>query len=330
MRSSKEIDVFRQKLLRWYKRHARDLPWRRTRDPYAILVAEIMLQQTQVSAVVPFYERWLTRFPTFASLAAASEAEVLHAWQGLGYYSRARNLHTTAKIVVSQFGGVLPRDPGEIRKLPGLGRYTANAVATFAFNRSVPIVEANISRVIARLFNITQPVDSSAGRERLWRGAESLLPKRNAATFNSALMELGAVVCVKTPRCGLCPVKTFCRATKPESLPIKRARPKTVCLTESHAFVRRGNQLLLEKCSNRWRGMWMLPALSAVPKRERAIYSSIFPFTHHRVSLFVFKSQARTDSAELRWTPLHQLDHTPIPSPHRRALNSLIAKPSAV
>ena len=315
---------FRRALLRWYSRQGRDLPWRRTRDPYSILVSEIMLQQTQVSAVVPFYHRWLKRFPTFPALAAASESDVLHAWQGLGYYSRARNLHLAAKLVVSQYHGVLPRAAEQIRRLPGLGRYASNAVATFAFDRSLPIVEANITRVIARLFNIRLPVDSTAGCDRLWQSAESLLPETKAGTFNSALMDLGALVCVRTPRCTVCPVKSFCRSGKPELLPIKKPRPPTVNLTETHAFVRRDGALLLERCSGRWRGMWMLPSLSTAPKRTRPIHSLVFPFTHHRINLMVFRGRATRPTAEQQWIALEQLAKLPIPSPHRRAITSLL------
>jgi len=316
--------IFRRRLLQWYSTHGRDLPWRRIKDPYAILVSEVMLQQTQVTAVVPFYERWLKRFPNFAALAAASESDVLQAWQGLGYYSRARNLHSTAKLVVRRHNGVLPHDPDEIRDLPGIGRYTANAVATFAFNQSVPIVEANITRVLARLFDIKTPVDSTTGRERLWRAAESLVPQTDAAKFNSALMDLGALICVKTPRCNLCPVENFCRARKPELLPIKRARPKTVLLIESHAFVRRGDRLLLQKCVRRWRGMWMLPKLSSGAVGRRPIHSSQFPFTHHRIKLKVFRTSPPKSKPGRKWVLVDHLENTPMPSPHRRAVLSCL------
>ena len=321
---SKENIAFRRKLLRWYAKQGRDLPWRRTHDPYAILVSEIMLQQTQVGSVLPFYERWLKRFPNFEALAAASESDVLHAWQGLGYYSRARNLHRAAILIVRQFNGILPRNPNEICRLPGLGRYTSNAVATFAFNQPVPIVEANITRVIARLFDIRVAVDTTAGRERLWQSAEWLLPKRNAGRYNSALMDLGALVCVKIPRCSLCPVKSLCRASRPERLPIKKPRRQTIQLTESHNFVRQKNKILLEQSSGRWRGMWMLPPASIVPIRERPIYSAMFPFTHHKINLQVFRAPQPYRRHSGRWIPVEQLDQTPMPSPHRRALISLL------
>ncbi|HEY7000319.1 MAG TPA: hypothetical protein VH330_01145, partial [Candidatus Udaeobacter sp.] len=150
----KNVPAFRRSLAVWYGVHGRDLPWRRTRDPYAILLSEFMLQQTQVATVIPYFNKWLRRFPNFASVARASQNAVLHAWQGLGYYNRVRNLHATAKIVQARYEGVFPRDIVAIRKLPGVGRYTANAIATFAFNQPVPIVEANSSRVLARLLDL--------------------------------------------------------------------------------------------------------------------------------------------------------------------------------
>jgi A/G-specific adenine glycosylase len=320
-------ECFRSALLRWYSTHGRELPWRKTRDPYSILVSEVMLQQTQVGTVRTFYRKWLERFPNFAALAAATETEVLHAWQGLGYYTRARNLHAAAKAVVSRHKRTLPHDPKLIRELPGIGRYTANAVVTFAFDQPVPIVEANTTRVLARLFNIDVPVDSAVGRERLWKSAAALVPTTDPGRFNSALLDLGALICVRRkPKCGICPVKAFCRARRPELLPIKKARPQTEWLTESHAFVRRHGDLLLEHCSSRWRGMWMLPSLPSIGKKTmRPVHTSLFPFTNHRISLRVFRGcRSRIDAKRHRWFPITQLDAVPIPSPHRRAIVALL------
>src|SRR5713101_1562416 len=170
--------AFQRALLGWYRERGRDLPWRRTRDPYAILVSEFMLQQTQVTTVLPYYNEWLRRFPDFCSLALAPESSVLHGWQGLGYYTRARNLHALAKIVIRKHGGALPGKIDNLRALPGIGRYTANAVATFAFDQSVPLVEANIARVIARLFDVCDPIDATRGRKKILRYAADLLPAR--------------------------------------------------------------------------------------------------------------------------------------------------------
>jgi A/G-specific adenine glycosylase len=320
---------FRRSLLSWYRRNCRDLPWRRTADPYAILVSEFMLQQTQVATVIPYYEEWMRRFPTVAKLAAASENDVLHAWQGLGYYSRARNLRAAAIVVIQKHEGRFPESPDSIRELPGVGRYTANAVATFAFNKSVPIVEANIARVLARLFEVRTPVDATAGREQLWAAASRLLPRENAGEHNSALMELGALVCSARPTCAICPVKRFCRATDPLTLPVKKARPATKLRTEHHGFTIRRGRVLLEQSRDRWRGMWMLPQLARPDSDNKELHRSEFPFTHHRITLAVSASAAAASKDPgLRWFRIRELDSIPIPSPHRRALTEILATSS--
>ena len=202
------------------------------------------------------------RFPDFGSLARASENEVLHAWQGLGYYARARNLHATAKTVMDRHGGNFPRGIEQMRQLSGVGKYTAHAVASFAFNQSVPIVEANTGRVVARLFNLRQSIDSNPGRRMVWQHAASLLPKSDAATFNSALLDLGALICVaRKPKCNVCAVKDFCRAKNPAVLPIRKSRLETKRLIEAYALIVRGGRILLEQSRHRWRGMWILPPL---------------------------------------------------------------------
>jgi A/G-specific adenine glycosylase len=318
---------FRRVLLSWYRKHGRDLPWRRTNDPYAVLVSEFMLQQTQVTTVIPYYHKWMRRFPDFATLAVASEHEVLHAWQGLGYYARARNLRATARAIMVEHGGRFPGSLDAIRALPGIGRYTASAVATFAFNRSVPIVEANIARLLARLSNLEVPIDTSAGREALWQRARELLPKRDARIYNSALMDLGALVCGSRPNCVVCPVRNFCRAERPSELPIKRARPSIKLRTEHHSFSVRRGLVLLEQAQARWRGMWMLPRLATAPTRRKPMHTSEFPFTNHRITLTVFPQKAARRSAKsvLRWFPIDGIASIALPSPHRRALQLLIS-----
>jgi len=199
---------FTRKLLAWFDRHGRDLPWRRTRDPYRVLVSEFMLQQTQVSRVTEYYPRFLERFPTVEHLARAKRSAVMEEWDGLGYYARARNLHALAKTVTGN--GVLPDDPAELIKLPGVGRYTAGAVASFAYEKPVPAVDTNVARVIRRAF-----VGGNA--KRVWALAEVLVPKdgKKAWRFNQAIMELGALVCVaRKPRCPECPVRKDCRTGK--------------------------------------------------------------------------------------------------------------------
>jgi A/G-specific adenine glycosylase len=319
---------FRRHLLSWYRRHGRDLPWRRTRDPYAVLVSELMLQQTQVATVIPYYDDWLQRFPDFAALAHASENEVLRAWQGLGYYARARNLHRTATIIMDRHCGRFPHAIEQMRRFPGIGKYTSHAVASFAFNRPVPIVEANTARVLARVFNFRKSIDSALGRKTLWRHAASLLPKCNASTFNSALLDLGALICVaRKPKCGLCPVKAFCRATDPTSLPVKKSRRQTKLLIENHALIVRRGRILLQQSSHRWRGMWILPPIEVSCKRSslrtRPVYQSVFPFTHHRVTLAVYRRTApKKIGPHQQW--FMSTKDAAMPSPHRRAVDALL------
>lgn len=325
------VRTFQRSLLCWYRRHGRNLPWRQTRAPYAILVSEFMLQQTQVGTVIPYYNQWLRRFPNFAALACATENDVLHAWQGLGYYARARNLHLTARIVADQYRGRFPRSVGKMQQLPGIGKYTAHAVASFAFNESVPIIEANTARVLTRLFNFRRSIESAAGREMLWECAASLLPKSNAGIYNSALIDLGALVCVpRKPKCGICPVRKFCVAKSPETLPVRKARSRTTRLVEKHAFVVCQGEILLEQSSKRWRGMWILPRLQTDPVNRRPIYRSIFPFTNHRVELNVYAQRRRKiDDHSQRWNRIDCLDSIPIPSPHRKALRYLLSEATA-
>ncbi len=326
--SLKNVRAFRRSLLDWHRRYGRDLPWRGTRDPYAILVSEFMLQQTQVSTVIPYYNEWLYRFPDFAALARASENDVLHAWQGLGYYARARNLHATARAVVNRRHGRFPRSVEQIRQLPGIGKYTAHAVASFAFNESVPIVESNTARVLTRLFNFRKPIDSDGNSETLWQNAAMLVPKANALTYNSALIDLGALVCVpRQPKCGVCPVKKFCRAKNPGTLPIKKMRPAMERLTENHALTMRADSILLEKADSRWRGMWILPRLQTRPVNPQPIYKLVFPFTNHRVELKVYVEHWRKiDKRSQRWIRVDSVDSIPMPSPHRKAMRHLLSE----
>ena len=283
-----------------------------------------MLQQTQVTTVIPYYHKWLRTFPNFASLARASENEVLRAWQGLGYYARARNLHATAKTVIDRHDGKFPQRIEQMLQLPGIGKYTAHAVASFAFNQSVPIVEANIARVLARLFNLRESIDSGAGRKTLWQHAQSLLPKSDSATFNSALLDLGALVCVpRKPKCDLCSVKTFCSAENPAALPLRNSRPKTKWLIETHALIVRHNRILLEQSRHRWRGMWILPPLAQPRFERRPIHESVFPFTHHQVTLAVYRRRAPKRIAPgQQW--FGSIEEIAMPSPHRRAIHALL------
>src|SRR4051795_12936090 len=228
-----DAPAFRKLLLRWFRRHGRDLPWRRTRDPYHIMVSEFMLQQTQVVRVEGFYHQFLARYPTLEDLASAPPATVRESWEGLGYYRRAANLHRLAQEVVQNQGGVIPSETEELRRLPGGGRYTAAAVASFAFEREVTPIDTNVARVLRRVFH--SRVGSKSLVRRLERSAEMLLPRggRKAWMFNQAIMELGALVCTaRVPHCGTCPVRAICQTAVRETgggttsaSPRQRAQP---------------------------------------------------------------------------------------------------------
>jgi A/G-specific adenine glycosylase len=326
--SPKNARAFRHSLLKWFDCYGRDLPWRSTRDPYAILVSELMLQQTQVSTVIAYYNEWLRRFPDFVSLARASENDVLRAWQGLGYYGRARNLQATAMTVLDRYRGRFPRSVEQMQQLPGIGKYTAHAVASFAFDQSVPIVETNTARVLTRIFDFRESIDSDRGRQTLWQHAARLVPKSNASIYNSALIDLGALVCVaRQPKCGICPVKTFCRAKNPQILPVRKSRPPTKRLIEKHVFAVRRGKILLEQSSGRWRGMWILPPLQRRSANQRPVYRSIFSFTNHRVTLNVYaRPRQKIGKPAQRWLRIDSLESIPIPSPHRRAVRDILSK----
>lgn len=253
---------FRRGLIAWYRRSARRLPWRQTADPYAIWISEIMLQQTTVAAVVPYFERFLQRFPTVHALAAAREEEVLRLWEGLGYYSRARNLHKAACQIASEREGRFPSEIADLLELPGIGRYTAGAIASFAFDRPAPIVEANTLRLYCRLLGFRGDPRSAAGQKLLWEFAGRIVPRESPSRFNQALMELGATVCTpENPNCERCPVRTCCGALtngwqKQIPLPARRAAPTPV--TEVAIAIHRDGRYLLRKCSpgERWAGLW--------------------------------------------------------------------------
>ena len=333
---SKIQKLLRSRLISWFGKNARDLPWRRRRDPYAVLVSEMMLQQTQVATVVDYFERWMARFPDFASLAGAAESDVMHAWQGLGYYSRARNLHRAAQLVVERHGGEMPRELDAIRALPGIGRYTAGAVAAFAFDRATPVVDGNIARVLSRLFNYRDRIDSVAGQKWVWQTASDLQPEKGAGVYNEALMELGALVCMPgRPQCEVCPAGKFCAAEAPEKLPLKKPRQKTVAISEACAWIFKNGRVLLEQqTGSRWRGLWKLPAIPEPPvdgrrpgqKNQKPLVELEYPFTHHRVALSVYSKQApRSPGANQNWFESAQLDAVAMTAPHRRAVRRLLA-----
>jgi len=257
-----------KQLLRWFDRHARTLPWRSRaarRDPYRVWVSEIMLQQTQVVTVIPYYQRWLRLFPTVGALARAKPAEVLKAWEGLGYYRRARNLHAAAREVVRRHSGRLPATRDELLALPGIGRYTVGAILSIAFGQREPLVDGNVARVLARLFGVRQNVKTGAGQARLWKLAGSLVPAKRPGAFNESLMELGATVCTPMgPRCDYCPVRKFCvalRLGEIERLPNTGKRPKSRLVQQRALLIWRDGRVLIRRrrLGESMCGLWEFP-----------------------------------------------------------------------
>jgi A/G-specific adenine glycosylase len=311
-----------RKLLAWYRASQRDLPWRRTRDAYAVLVSELMCQQTTVVAVVPFFERWMRALPTVEALAEADEQAVLGLWQGLGYYSRARNLHAAAKAVVERHDGKIPADFDALRALPGVGDYTAGAVLAFAFDRPAAVVDANVARVLARLHDLREPIDATRGKAFLREAALALQPEMGAREFNSALMELGALVCKpRSPRCPECPIRGACRTRDPESLPVKRARAAVTDVSERRAFVADEEFLHLAPATERWKGMWILPEVE--PNGTPVAHVENYPITRYRVRMEVVRL-APGALPGLHAFAFAELHAVPIPSPHRRAIRALL------
>ncbi len=253
------------RLLPWYREHMRDLSFRRTRDPYAILVAEVLLQRTRIVSGLPYFERFMALFPTVSDLARASEEEVLKAWEGLGFYGRARNLHRAAKAVIEVHGARIPEAFSELRALPGIGDYTAGAVASIGFGERVPAVDGNAIRVLARVFRLGGDLTRGEPRRRLHAIAASLVPSGEPGAYNQALMELGATVCrPKAPRCPECPLRDLCGAYRdgdPERYPQVRVRPPTPVVRVAFALAERGGKVLLvrRRPGGLLAGLWALP-----------------------------------------------------------------------
>jgi A/G-specific adenine glycosylase len=262
---SKWKQGFRRRLSAWYAKHKRDLPWRKSQDPYRVWLSEVMLQQTTVAAVKPYFERFIKQFPTVDKLAAADETQVLRLWEGLGYYRRARGLHAAAKQIVAEHSGQFPADVATLQTLPGIGRYTAGAIASIAFNQRAPILEANTIRLLARLLAYPDDPAKSAGQKLLWATAEEILPRSEVAQFNQALMELGSLVCTPaSPRCPECPVSVHCSAFQSgvqHEIPKPPAKTRFTDLREAAVVVAKNGHVLVRQCGadERWAGLWDFP-----------------------------------------------------------------------
>ncbi len=328
------VAAFRGALLAWFRAEGRDYPWRRTRDPYAILVSEAMLQQTQIATVLGrgYYERWMRTFPDWTALAAASEPEVLKAWEGLGYYNRARNLKRTAEIVAGELGGRFPEEAEAILALPGVGRYTAGAVLSFAYDRPAPLVDGNVARVLARIFACEEAIDSPAGQRILWAWAEALVPESEARLYNSGLMELGQRICrPATPECPVCPVRRSCAAARRgevERFPLKRKRPAAVAREERALLAEKGGRVYLRpETGSRRRGLWRLPEIDAEFAADlRELFRFDYPITRYRVTLKVYEAPAHwsppeSDAGEGAWFEMADgATGPPLGAPYRKAL----------
>ncbi len=263
--TAEQLTKLRRRLVAWFRRHQRELPWRQSRDPYRVWLSEIMLQQTQVATVIPYFERFVASLPTPIALADAPESDVLRLWEGLGYYRRARSLHKAAQVIRDQHAGNYPRDFEQIRELPGIGRYTAGAIASIAYDTPAPILEANTVRLYSRLLAYRGDTTTKAANELLWRFAEALLPQRGAGEVNQALMELGALVCTpREPVCPQCPLNELCptRALGLQAAIPQAKQPKRFeSVREAYVIVHRRGQVLVRQRpeGERWAGLWDFP-----------------------------------------------------------------------
>ncbi len=353
--SPAEINDIRSRLLRWYGHNRRDLPWRGESDPYRIWVSEVMLQQTQVTTVIPYYHNFLEKFPSVADLAAAPLAEVLKAWEGLGYYARARNLHRAAIDIVAQHGGRLPTRYAELRTLPGFGDYTAGAVAAIAFNEAVPAVDGNVKRVLARLLAIDSDIQRSPAARQLKEAATALVDPDAPAEWTQALMELGALVCLpQTPKCLLCPLNELCRGRLrglERELPVKSPRKKLPHYDVAAAVIRRDGQILIAQrpLDGMLGGLWEFPggkqeAGETLPdclRREikeelgidiavdRPIITVKHSYTHFKITLHAFDCQwlagepQALEVADWRWVTFEELATFPFPRTDLRIIEAL-------
>jgi len=335
MADPRPADVARR-IVAHYRRTKRDLPWRRTTDAYEVWVSEIMLQQTRVATVIPYYQRWLEAFPTVEALAQAPLDDVLAAWSGLGYYRRARNLHRGAAEVVARYDGVLPGEVDELRSLPGIGRYTAGAIASISFGKREPVLDGNVMRVLARIYEIDRDVKASATQSELWKLAGQMVPARSPSEFNQGVMELGATVCTpRNPKCPDCPVAKLCRARasgRQAELPItarRKAADELPLIDVAAAWIERSGKLLLVRrvANGLYGGMWELPQADARDRLGDAIGLQVTPtaqepaarhrqqLSHRRLRIDVWRARlgrGRVTPDPLRydrfcWQPLDRL-----------------------
>jgi len=326
-------EKFRDALADWFSLNGKDYPWRRTREPYAILVSEVMLQQTQIATVLGrgFYTRFLEAFPNMEVLAGAEDEPLLKAWEGLGYYRRARMLRETARAVIAGHGGMFPQETGELLALPGIGRYTAGALRSFAFGLPSAVVDGNVARVLSRLMDFRGVVDDGAGLKQIWEWAEVLADPERPRVYNSALMELGQVICRPgVPDCLSCPVASFCQTREPETLPRKKVKTATTVVTEHALWLRdaQGRILLHRETGKRRQGLWKLPTRSAEEIGSLPVLAEQgYSITRYRVSLQVHEGKGMKHPPALvegeQWVPEHEVMGLAMPAPFRRVIERL-------
>jgi A/G-specific adenine glycosylase len=363
-KNANERAAFRQTLLAWFTVHQRPLPWRQGYDPYQVWISEIMGQQTQMERVVWYFNRWLQRFPDLAAVANAPEQDILKAWEGLGYYSRARNLHRAAQELVALGHASIPADAQQLRALPGIGPYTAAAVLSIAFNQAYPLLDANVERLFARLFDIDQPLRQGAVKKRLATLADALLDREQPRLYNQGLMELGALVCTpKKPLCTACPLWVHCQANQADTVelrPLPSARQKKIDIVMACGILRQGDRVFIQQRmpDDVWGGLWEFPGgrleegemPEQAARREIAeetgwqvgrlsFYRTVtHHYTRYRVTLHSFVGVVATDAdapvltaaSQYAWVSLPGLAAYPFPAGHRQLVAALEAASEAV
>lgn len=345
-------------ILDWYQANKKSWPWRENPDPYAVWVSEIMAQQTRLATVLPYYQQWMQTFPSIKSLAIASQQDVLAVWEGLGYYSRARNIHKAAKLLVKDYDGKLPNNSKDLQKLPGIGKYTAGAIASMAFKKDAAVVDGNVKRVLARLYSIETEINTSVGEKEIWKIAEDLVPSGFAGDFNQGLMELGAFVCTPTnPKCDICPVLSQCKAFKngkQNSLPNKKPKDKIPHYAVSAAIITKDKKFLIAQRPEKGllAGLWEFPGgkLEENESLEQALMREIkeeldckievgklfgtykHAYTHFKITLHAFivnkfnSQPIALEAQQIKWVELIHLKDYPMGKIDRLIANDLIDK----